>query len=394
MVESIHRVLIIRPYANLPSDGASNDRYVNVAKTLLNRNVNVQLISSSFVHNRKARRTAAESAYNKSKIPFVCEIDSTTYKRNISVRRIIHEIIFGIKALNAAHNYRPTVLLIGEPVFFVGWFFLIYAYIFKIKIKADLIDVWPEADIRFNQKTTKLLSATVYGLLKLSRRLRLHFYHDVSFVSASYVKLLNFSGKARNVFYWGSDLKPERENIKIEERPLTIIYAGSFGEGYDLMTVLDAAKKLAINPMLPVKIIFAGQGTYSELIKAAAEQGVVDYVGNVDKKSLIELYMNCDVGLLPYKANSMVAMPIKFFDYINFGLFSLTSLALEAGEIINREHIGLVYEAGNSTDLYNKILEIAKSPESLANAKRRCKGMAAFYSIEIQYAEFAEWVVR
>ena len=257
-----------------------------------------------------------------------------------------------------------------------------------------MIDAWPEADTGLNWKTINLFSATAYGLLKLSRRLRLRLYHDVSFVSTSYVAMLNLSDKARNVFYWGSDLKPERENTQIGQRPLTIIYAGSFGEGYDLLTVLEAAKMLAANPNVSVKIVFAGHGTYSEMVKTAAVQGIVEYAGNVDKKDLIEMYTNCDVGLLPYKSNSMVAMPIKYFDYINFGLFSLTSLALEAREVIDRERVGLVYEAGNSLDLYTKILEIAQYTERLASAKARCKALADFYSIEVQYKAFADWVVR
>lgn len=389
---SIHRISIVRPYANLPSDGASNDRYVNLAKALVDRNINVQLICTSFVHNKKARRQAGESAYNKLLLPFVFEIDSTPYLRNISVKRIIHEIVFGIKALKVVYRNRPTCLLIGEPVFFIGWIFLVYAYIFRVKIKADLIDAWPEADI--GVKRQNLFNVTIYGLLKISRSLRLRLYYDVSFVSNSYVNILDMPEKARNVFYWGSDLKPAGDNNKIEHRPFTVIYAGSFGEGYDLLTVLNAAKILAGNRNVSIKIIFAGQGVYTEMIKAAAAQGIIDYVGNIDKKSLTELYMNCDVGLLPYKANSMVAMPIKFFDYINFGLFTLASLSLEAREVIDREHIGLVYEAGNSRDLSTKILEIAKDPEQLVRAKHRCKDLTDFYSVEVQYNAFAEWVQR
>ena len=49
------------------------------------------------------------------------------------------------------------------------------------------------------------------------------------------------------MFYWGSDLVPDRAKTP-GSRPLTIIYAGSFGEGYDLATVLEAARMLAATP--------------------------------------------------------------------------------------------------------------------------------------------------
>jgi hypothetical protein len=382
------RFAIIRPYANLPSDGASNDRYVNLCRELQTRKVDVHLVCSTYVHNRKARRSKEESENNRKLLPFVREIDSTAYRDNISIRRIIHEGWFGIKALFFVSRKRPTDLLIGEPVFFVGWIFLAYAYLFRIRIKADIIDLWPEADIR-DQKN--VVRASLYALLQLSRRLRLSLYGDVSFVSRSHARILKADQAVSNVFYWGSDLMPDL-TVKPKSQPLAIIYAGSFGEGYDLATVLEAAKMIAETPTVSVRIRFAGQGAYSEIIKRAADAGLIEYLGNVNRETLAQIYSESDIGLLPYMAGSMVAMPIKFFDYLNFGLFCLSSLKMEAKEILDREGVGQTYEAGDSRDLYEKIVNLAMHPEKLINAVRPCRAVASQFSIPVQYNAFANWL--
>ena len=353
----------------------------------------MQLICSTFVHNKKQKRSERESEYNKSQLPFIYEVDSTAYNNNISLRRVIHELWFGLKAVRIVGRHRSTDILIGEPVFFVGWIFLIYSLVCRAKIKADFIDLWPEAITAKNRGTTPV-HATLFFFLKLSRALRLRLYRDVSFVSTSYAKTLGQRAKSGNVFYWGSHLFPPETYKKRETliRPLTIVYAGSFGEGYDIETVIDAAQMVAANPDISVKFQIAGLGTYRQMVEKAADARVVEYLGNLDEAGLTELYANSDVGLLPYKVGSMVAMPIKYFDYINFGLFCLSSLTLEAKEEIDERSIGISYKAGDSGDLYNKILTVARSPEILRDAKQSFVRLAASYAVNVQYKRFADWL--
>ena len=383
------RFAIIRPYANLPSDGASNDRYVHLCKELQMRGADVRLFCSTFVHNRKARRSEEESKNNRRLLPFLREIESTSYSHNISISRIIHEVCFGIKALFLASQKRPTDILIGEPIFFVGWIFLAYALLFRVRIKADIIDIWPEADLRDLGRLRNLLRAALYAPLRLSRRLRLSLYGDVSFVSSAHARILNMA--PRNVFYWGSDLVPDHAKTP-GSRPLTIIYAGSFGEGYDLATVLEAARMLAATPNVSVRFKFAGQGTYVDMVRKAADAGLIEYLGNVKKEVLSEIYFESDIGLLPYEEGSMVAMPIKFFDYLNFGLFCLSSLKLEVKEILDREGLGETYKAGDSRDLYEKIVYLAMHRNKLADVAGQCISLARQFSISVQYNAFANWL--
>jgi hypothetical protein len=119
-------ICIVRPYANLPSDGAGNDRYVNLCLHLRSRGLEARLVCSSFVHNRKARRTDAEILANKAALPCVTELDSVGYQNNTSIGRVLYELVFGWRALRWVWRNRPTSILVGEPLFFVGWLFVAF----------------------------------------------------------------------------------------------------------------------------------------------------------------------------------------------------------------------------------------------------------------------------
>src|SRR5579883_1378720 len=92
-------VAILRPYAALPSEGGANDRYVNLCEKLAALGAAPELYCSDFVHNSKQRRSADAIARNRQRLPFLRQIRSIAYRRNLSPARIAHEAVFGLKAL-------------------------------------------------------------------------------------------------------------------------------------------------------------------------------------------------------------------------------------------------------------------------------------------------------
>jgi glycosyltransferase involved in cell wall biosynthesis len=386
-------ICVVRPYANLPSDGAGNDRYVSLSLELRARGMDARLLCSNFVHNRKTKRSMEQVLANRRALPFVVELESLGYTRNTSIIRVLHEVLFGIRALCWAVLNKPKVILVGEPVFFVGWLFVLYGMLCGARISADVIDLWPEADTR---PLTGLAGAAVrrlYSALKWSRALRFRLYSRVSFVSGSYASVFRLPRES-SVFYWGSNLRPERAVKKNGRNTITIVYAGSFGDGYDIQTVLEAARLLAAHERPRFRVLIAGGGTQEPLVRESARRGEVSYLGYIERQGLIDLYMTADIGLLPYKANSMVAMPIKFFDYVNFGVFSVSSLKLEVAEVIESNGIGLSYKAGDAQDLYERILEASTDLQRLDRACSVCTRLSEYYSIPRQYGGFAEFLVK
>jgi glycosyltransferase involved in cell wall biosynthesis len=385
------RVAVLRPYATLPSEGGANDRYINLCEKLVALGADQQLYCSDFVHNSKQRRSDAAIALNQQRLPYLRQIRSLLYRRNVSLARIFHEALFGLKALGGlAAGTRTDVVVVGEPLFLVGWFALFYGLCFRTPVIADLIDLWPEADTASYRGLSGALRQLVYTALIASRGLRVRGYKAVSFVSRAYARRLSPRGSAP-VFYWGSQLMP-RGSRSAHSGSLVAIYAGSLGVGYDIETVLEAATILRAEGA-PVNIVIAGDGPKRDEVLRAQRDGVVDYFGQLSRDQLIEAYEKADIGLLPYQAGSKVAMPIKFFDYVNFGLYVVSSLDMEAQDMIAEKAIGVSYSPGDARDLATKLRAAANNRAALERARGAGEALATELAVDAQYERFARFVL-
>ncbi len=385
-------VAILRPYATLPSEGGVNDRYVNLCEKLAELGVATEFFCSDFIHNSKQHRSPSALALNAERLPYLRQIRSIAYRRNVSLRRIAHEGLFGIKAFwRIVRAPRPDVVVVGEPLFLVGWIALAYGLVFRTPIIADLIDLWPEADTETRGGFVGALRKAAYKALIASRTLRLSCYGATSFVSRSYARRLAPQAAAAAVFYWGSQLAP-RSARSASAGPIVAVYAGSLGVGYDIETLLEAAA-IVRRVDAPLRFVVAGDGPKRDAVLRAQAQGAIDYLGQLSRDQLIEAYERADIGLLPYQAGSKVAMPIKFFDYVNFGLCIVSSLTMEAQEIIAEKAIGVSYSPGDAQDLASKLIEASRDRAAWRKRERPCAELAREFAVDTQYERFARFVV-
>jgi glycosyltransferase involved in cell wall biosynthesis len=384
-------VAVLRPYATLPSESGVNDRYVNLCAELVELGAAPQLYCSDFVHNSKQPRSDAAMALNQQRLPYLRQIRSLPYQRNVSLARIAHEALFGFKAIaRIAAGARPDVIVVGEPLFLVGWIALLYGLFFRTPVLADLIDLWPEADTATHRGLGGVLRQVAYAALIVSRSLRLRCYKAVSFVSRAYARRLSSRGSAP-VFYWGSQLTL-RGPRSARSEPLVAIYAGSLGVGYDIETALEAATILRAEGA-PLRVVVAGDGPKRDDVLRAKQDGAVQYLGQLNREQLIDAYEKADIGLLPYQAGSKVAMPIKFFDYVNFGLYVVSSLDMEAKEMIAEKAIGVSYAPGDALDLATKLRQAANDHAALERAQAACAALAPELAVSTQYQRFARFVL-
>jgi glycosyltransferase involved in cell wall biosynthesis len=386
------QVAVIRPYAALPSDGAVNDRYVFLCRNLLALGAAPRFFCSDFVHNFKQRRSPDALAFNAERLPFLRQIRSIAYRSNISAARIAHEGWFGAKVLwSLARGSRADVIVVGEPLFFVGWMAIAYGLIRGVPVLADINDLWPEADTGVRSGLRGASRALAYRALILSRNARLRSYRALSFVSRSYAERLAPQDQPPAIFYLCSQLAPAASGDTPGD-PLIAIYAGSLGLGYDIETLLEAAAILR-DEKARVRIIIAGSGPKQEEAERAQRDGTIDYLGQIDQAELIAAYSRADIGLLPYKAGSVVAVPNKFFDYVNFGLFIVSSLTMEVREIIEQKRIGLSFAPGDAQDLAAKLIAVSKDRHALDSARAASKALAREFAVVSQYQRFARFVL-
>ncbi len=369
-------IIIVRPYVTLPDEGAGIDRYISLHKKINDLGFKCLLISSTFHHNNKKHRTQNLNQYNN-----IVFIESGSYSSNHSFSRVFYEFYFMLRSYFFLRKITSKAVLIGEPVFGSTLFAFLMKFRKSILI-CDVIDLIPEAlkvKIRLN-----LLYQSISIPLRLIRSFRLKFLSDyVSVVSESYKTILNLEDNKSGVFYWGLN----KINVSIplrDNKVKRVVYAGSLGDGYDVDILINLARKRD-----DIQMFIAGSGPNASACIEADKKGYLTYLGQVGEKELHELYLNSDIGILPYKKNSAVAMPIKFFDYIKYNLQILTSLDLESTEIILKNQIGCNYEPENLNSLSKALDIVVKQPCS----KDNFGSLKDFYDLDKQYDNFSKKIM-
>lgn len=372
-------ILIVRPYTSLPSESAGIDRYLSLSNAAREIGLHSLVVTSTYRHNAKSHRSPNTS------LPIGVEmVNAGQYSANISLSRVVFEFRFAVRAYFRMMEVRPKVVLVGEPLGFAWLIFWFGRQRFRYVLVGDVIDLFPEAYF------FKLKSAALRRLmmpLKWLRDFRIsHVYDRVTTVSTSYASLLvgRRSLPARpvpRVYYWGSGVsRAATGSVTPSRKPNRAIYAGSLGEGYDIELLIELARRRP-----NIEIVIAGSGPKADMVEKSAKEGLLTFLGSLDPARLELELRASSIGLLPYMAGSAVAMPIKFFEYINCHLVVVNSLRLECAEVISETGVGVNYIAGD-IDSFSRALDVASmmkvSDEQFGILESR-------YCWQRQYQEFA-----
>lgn len=77
----------------------------------------------------------------------------------------------------------------------------------------------------------------------------------------------------------------------------------------------------------------------------------VRFHGLLSERDLQALLEQCDIGIVPMKAESWVGVPYKFCDYAKVGLAIVSSLGGESSALLEKYRCGVTYKAGDAASL-------------------------------------------
>ena len=382
-----------------------------LAKALAERGHEVTWWISDFVHRSKTYR--ASGIINDPLLPpgvRVIGVHSTPYARNISWQRIQYEKNYGIELVRLAENESmPDMIVMGDPALFFSRSILDYKEKIKCKLVLDVIDLWPELFTVALPKWLKPLSQLLFMPLYKRRRALVNACDGVVAVSRDYLSAALFGQTKEmpnSVVYWGIDIddydtaevncKLDCELFEFRKKfKLTLIYAGTLGDAYD-MNIIIAAIKRANKQNLPVGFIIAGDGPRKQDFVQMTEQYAsnLKFLGALPATDIATIYRNGDVGLMTYVPGSTVAMPIKFFDYLAGGLVILNSLERDVREIMAATEIGLNYRPADLDDFMKNVEKLASDEDGLSRLKRNSRKLVENYHTKHQYNGFVDFVER
>lgn len=402
-------VWIINPYGNLPSEAWVTYRSTMLAEALAGNGFSVTQFISNFDHRSKSFRSSESMTLKINENYTITIIPSTAYHTHISFARIAYERNFA-RNLVKRHlsDERPAVIVLAEPALFY-YDILLKSSIVKngTKLVLDIIDIWPELFKLAFPKALRPISNIFLSPLYYWRR-RLYKQADaVVAVSQDYLSLARKLVDRKipfEVVYWSYPARLDRlkksphERIdeliqQKEKNEVWIIYSGTLGENYDIFSIIRAANELKENltPEHAFKFLIAGDGPLKGYCQRMENEQII-FVGRLSPEELKSLYDHCDIALSTYKGESTVAMPIKAFDYLYYGLPIINSLGKDLGELIRNNEIGTNYDPYNPASLRDAIQNLMLNRELRERYARNARSLAKNFSSEIQYRKFVNLI--
>ena len=335
-------VWIENPFDNLPAEGFRPQRYWLMAEAFAKAGHDVTLWTSDFSHAKKAPRILS-----KVEAPFRLKLIKTPpYSGNVSFKRIASHRAYAANWLadaraEAKESGRPDVIIISMPPLSTADAALAMKKEFGAKIVVDVMDAWPETFERLFPAPLKFLSAI--ALLPL-RRAAKRAYRGADLVTGvcdAYGDIARASGAREYArFYHGIDTSKAR-GANTQRQPLSFVYAGNFGRGYDLSA---AIKAILENEDATLDIAGAGERE-AEWRALAAHSPRIRFHGYLSGDELDKLLDSASIGIIPLSDNTFVGLPYKLGDYAAHNLRMVTSLRGECAAILERHNAGAVYDA-------------------------------------------------
>ena len=335
-------VWIENPFDNLPAEGFRPQRYWLMAEAFAKAGHDVTLWTSDFSHAKKAPRTLS-----KIEAPFRLKLVKTPpYSGNVSFKRIASHRTYAANWLadaraEAKESGKPDIIVLSMPPLSTADAALAMKKEFGAKIVVDVMDAWPETFERIFPAPLKFLSAI--ALLPL-RRAAKRAYRGADLVTGvcdAYGDIARASGAREYVrFYHGIDTS-KASGANAQRPPLSFVYAGNFGRGYDLSAAIKAVLE---NEDATLDIAGAGERE-AEWKALAAHSLRIRFHGYLSGDELDKLLDNASIGIIPLSDDTFVGLPYKLGDYAVHNLRMVTSLRGECAAILEKHNAGAVYDA-------------------------------------------------
>ena len=357
-------VWIENPFDNLPAEGFRPQRYWLMAEAFAKAGHDVTLWTSDFSHAKKAPRILS-----KVEAPFRLRLVKTPpYSGNVSFKRIASHRAYAANWLadaraEAKESGKPDVIVLSMPPLSTADAALAMKKEFGAKIVVDVMDAWPETFERIFPAPLKFLSAI--ALLPL-RRAAKRAYRGADLVTGvcdAYGDIARASSAREYArFYHGIDTSKAR-GANTQRQPLSFVYAGNFGRGYDLSAAIKAVLE---NEDATLDIAGAGERE-AEWRALAAHSPRIRFHGYLSGDELDKLLDSASIGVIPLSDDTFVGLPYKLGDYAAHNLRMVTSLRGECAAILERHNAGAVYDAKDANSFMAAAKKVQASTPDFAS---------------------------
>jgi len=375
--------------------GEDDNIRINTVYDLLNKNNDVELITTNFNHREKR-------VHNQLKISKkITMLNVPKYKSSLSFRRFISHGIFAFKLYKYLKGlkHKPDIIYCIVPTVSSGYACYLYCRKNNIKLAIDVIDIWPESFVAlFPLK--RIMSIITFPWKLFSQKV----YSSADLLFAESIEYANIAQKSNKKtralpVYLGTNVNNYHKLISNSKLVITkpsdeiwICYAGGLGNSYDFDVILHSFTEILFENRFKIKLLFIGDGLKAESIKSFIELYKIPAIitGYLAYNDFLKYLSYCDIALNSFKQETRVVHSYKFNDYILSGLAILNNLKGETADLILKYDIGLNFDYENLL-LKSQMLYLLNNPERLKEMKKNSHYVAnTILNTEIIYKEMIE----
>ena len=376
------KIWIIAPFTDIET--LSNRNRFQYIANMLNKDFEVHLFTSDFIHINKKYRDKKLKDFYSYKIHLIHE---SGYKKNISLKRAFSHLLFTNNLRNEIKRLgKPDLIYCAYPLMTSAYFMGKFAKKNNIPFIIDVQDIWPESissGINIDNIFVKVL---MYPFSLYANKIyRLADY--IFGVSQTYIDRAKVNGTLVKEFipvYIGAEGNKFENNVEIKEKEkeeIWCIYIGTLSYSYDLLTLILVFNDLK-NINSNIKLYILGDGPDFNILKNKAEEldlldKTIYLKGLLPYEEMIAYLKSSDIALNSIKGKALQTITNKFGDYMSAGLPLLN--CCQSNEIINlieERELGLNYIPENIDSLKERLFEILSDKNKIKIYSKNCKKFA------------------
>ena len=389
-------------------------RTASLADFLSSRGHNVIWWTSSFVHYEK-KYVCRE--YRKYQIndneTMICLHSPVSYKKNISLRRIIYHKILGHQLeKHMPQEEKPDIILCCWPLAEFAEKAIKYGKNNNVPVILDARDQWPDIFMRaFPRCLCTIGRIMLLPLKKKAQYLFSNAYGITAMVNSELEWACQYAGRAPSendrTIYIGND-KTEVSDVQfletihwwneqgVYQSDWIICFFSTFGSHIAIDTVIRTVKILSLD-YADIKLVLGGGGDREEEFKAIADNNPnIIFAGWLDNIKMTCLMRMAKCGAFSIKNTSDFKDTFnnKAIQYISEGLPILNSLSGFAKTLISEKEMGLTYDGDSLDDCKEKILCFYNDEE--LRKRMGDNGLSCFYEMfesKVVNKQFEEYLI-
>lgn len=320
------------------------------------------------------------------------------------VRRTLDYVSFMASAVVASPFLgRPDVVIGTSPQFFTVCGAWVVSGLKRRPFVFELRDLWPESI----KAVGAMREGAAFRMLERIERFLYRRAARIVSVTHSFKRTIVGRGvdpEKVDVVTNGVDVghfKPRPRDAELAaalglDGKFVAGYVGTHGLAHALETVLDAAERLKAEPGGDrFRFLLLGDGARKQqLVEAARTRGLdnVVFVDSVPKSEVARYWSLIDASIIHLRRTELftTVIPSKLFECLGMGIPVLHGVQGESAEIVEREHVGIVFEPENAGELVAGLKRLEADGELRARLRESCLAAAPHYDRSAMAARMLE----